>query len=274
MADINKFDATNTVLDALKQNGTHCKCHEMNQYGMGSDLHTFGQALWNMNEADGTCFALEKGWIWDPIGRVFTFKLTDRCSAPQEWTQGRHTGKFKAAIRRTATAFILSNYLSDHVYQEARDSVHVLKGATVTNMVTVHVRWGDKHNEAPQIPITKYVKAVADFQITHPVVYITTEDKSALREFTRAAPKNWTVRHYAPATSTLSTGPNNSPMNFARSNPNAGMHSMVAFLLGMQGNNFVLTTSSNWSRLFREMCAVRHSNPCTITDLSNNPDSW
>lgn len=268
------FNALNNPLSQLKSQLKHekdrCPCMVMKGSGMGSDLHTFGQALWNMHQANHLCFVVEKRWNWDPDSTVFNFSRVDHCDKPFDWlTHGFTSTAPKKTVRATALSFVLSNYLASFVYDRAQDAArHLLRGATPTNLITVHVRWGDKHREAPQTAISRYINAVRAFNLTQPVVYITTEDLGALRAFTEHAPPEWSVKHYTAATSKYATGAQNAPKNFAAHNPKAGLHSMIAFILGMQSKYFVLTSTSNWSRMFIEMCVFRQSNACVITDLS------
>ena len=269
---VTHFNALSSPLSQLKHGKDRCPCMRMRASGMGSNLHTFGQALWNMHQANHSCFAVEKRWSWDPDSTVFNFSRVDHCDKPFDGKRHEFTSTApKKTVRAAALSFVLSNYLASYVYDLAQHAARLLGGATPTNLVTVHVRWGDKHLEAPQTAISRYIDAVHAFNLTQPVVYITTEDLGALRAFTKRAPPEWSVKHYTAATSKYATGAQNSPKNFAARNPQAGLHSMIAFILGMQSKYFVLTSTSNWSRMFIEMYVVRQSNACVITDLSNKP---
>jgi len=250
---------------------THgCACFRMLNSGMGSDLHTFGQALWNMKQNNEPCYLVEKGWIWDLHGNLFDLPWVANCTSVSFDHRGKSSISHisRVAARATALAFVLT-LVRPSVYAAAcaaAGKLQLLSGKRP--IVSVHIRWGDKQREMKLVAIETYVRAVTAFHLVDPLIFVTSEDKNAVDAFRSKAPNHWQVTTYSAATSPLSSGPNNSPVNFASHQPDAGLHSLVSLMLAYQGSHFVLTTGSNWSRLFNELCYIDTLKSCKITDLS------
>ena len=62
----------------------------------------------------------------------------------------------------------------------------------------------------------------------------------------------------------------------ARNHRESGYHSLVALVLAMQADAFVITSGSNWSRLMEELCLGRDLEPrCPIVDVTPwRPHDW
>ena len=252
---------------------TGCACFKMNNYGMGSDLHTFGQALWNMKANNISCFSVQKSWIWDSRGELFNWPWIPHCKAPYDFTSRisiSHMPKRRARAQALAFSFA---FLRPSVYTAARNASNALHfSAQQINvpLVTVHIRWSDKWQEMKLFPIEAYINAVNAFNLTKFAVYVATEDVNAIAAFKAQAPKHWTVYAYLKGTSKLSSGKNGRPVELAVKDPNAGFHALISLLVGLQSSHFVVSSGSNWSRLILELCLIDSSKQCTVTDLSPN----
>ena len=62
----------------------------------------------------------------------------------------------------------------------------------------------------------------------------------------------------------------------ARNHKESGYHSLVALVLAMQADAFVITSGSNWSRLMEELCLGKDLEPrCPIVDVTPwRPHDW
>lgn len=262
----------------LQDGATNCACFKMNNWGMGSDLHTFGQALWNMKTNHIKCFFVEKTWIWDPHGELFDWPWTRRCKKSYDWRSQTSIAHLSKPYARSQALEFTFTFLRPEVYSSARIAAHKLQFSPrhlEPPLVTVHIRWGDKHQEMDLFPIEAYTTAVKAFNLTKPSVFVTTEDVNAISEFKAQAPKQWNVYTYSSATSTLSSGKTGHPMTFASKEPKAGYHAIISLLVGFQSSYFVVTLGSNWSRVISEMCTIYVSKQCTLTDLSpKNKEYW
>jgi len=143
------------------------------------------------------------------------------------------------------------------------------------NMVTVHMRWGDKPGEVGEKTPAKYflagverfvrMKGLGERSPVH--VYLASEDASAIRVFEQMAPKNWRIH---------TSGPTGSGQISKMSTGSNGLSSLGALLLSMQSNYYVLVTTSNWSRLINELrtnVVDLHCRNCTqMIDL--HPGQW
>ena len=141
------------------------------------------------------------------------------------------------------------------------------------DLITVHIRWGDKKTEVPNLPISSYIESVGYIVNNRPPeqqssdvhIYLASEDPDALARFIAKCPKHWKIHMSGPTQSQ----DNNRMMDFASGL--TGLESMGALLLSLQANNYVLATTSNWSRLInelREYIVHPRCNGCTrIIDL-------
>lgn len=254
-----------------------CACFKMNNFGMGSDLHTFGQALWNMKANNQSCFSVEESWIWDRSGRLFDWPWVPHCKAPYDFSsQTSIVHMSKREARAQALAFTLS-FLRPSVYTAARNAanaLHFLAHDIEVPLVTVHIRWSDKWMEMKLFPIEAYINAVNAFNLTKFAVYVATEDVNAIAAFKARAPKHWNVYTYLKGTSKLSSGKSGRPTELALKDPKAGFHALISLFVGLQSSYFVVSGGSNWSRLILELCFIDNLKKCTVTDLSPLKDYW
>ena len=137
--------------------------------------------------------------------------------------------------------------------------------------VSIHMRWGDKwkENELPSarsyVEGIKRVSAGCSLPSTL-VVFVMTEDPSALKELQQESPKEWTLLHHAPAVGMIgvegtrdhSNKSVHNPMDDARlSGGTQGLQSLIALMLSLESSAFVLTGSSNWSRMWGDLISAR-----------------
>jgi len=257
--------------------------HMMPGYGLGSDLHTWGQVL---------CQSIERGhrlqvhgpWLWTDkrncpntnanvlacyfpleealctenstgIGRLD--KLGD---CPSFWTDVVN----KTLYRTAATEYLFSrglrHFVRDEIASQLRD---VFKADRVpSKMITVHMRWGDKAGEMTLVAAQEYVDAVQTLVTTKrqpntPVhVYVSTEDPKAYAAFLDAAPPQWHIYADAMLTRMQSYRPNSgnhAKISAIQSNGEAGTVALASLAIAMEATDYVLTTGSNWSRLMDEL---------------------
>jgi hypothetical protein len=195
-----------------------------------------------------------------------------------------------AAVRAAATEFLFTR-VSDLVYEEAqRQLQRVFRSSergVPDNLITVHIRWGDKSDEMPLIPISPYINAVQQIvdlrrrnekptssdQGVH--VFLSTEDPEAYTQFLRAAPSHWNIYvdeyfyellPHRPSTTNRSLY-NSIPQMAQALHGRPGILALGSLLVAMEANDFVLTTASNWSRLMNEIrlnILNPRCNNCTI----------
>jgi hypothetical protein len=121
------------------------------------------------------------------------------------------------------------------------------------NIITVHMRWGDKGAELQTLPAEAFVNGAQKMaqeapRMRRPIhIYLASEDIDAINAFTRAAPSEWIIHTSGPTQMT-----DDKDMIAFRSGQN-GMDSLAALLVSLQSNNYVLVTTSNWSRLINEL---------------------
>jgi hypothetical protein len=196
-----------------------------------------------------------------------------------------------SAIRAATTEFLFTR-LADFVIAEAERQLQILFGNnTRTNhrvpedMITVHIRWGDKRMEMGLLPIEHYTNAVhkivndrkvARINATIPGIdltkvdlndiddeevhiYLSTEDPEAVQLFLNTTPGHWNVYldQYYVEMSPLRTqygneyGGNSNIV--IQSEGRSGVVALGSLLVAMESKDFVLTTGSNWSRLMNEI---------------------
>jgi len=179
---------------------------------------------------------------------------------------------------QTATMNYLFGQVSTHLVAEAERQHQLVfgknasvggdKSHTPDDLITVHVRWGDKKNEMKLVPIQQYVDAIHRLLQERPRpkvnIFLATEDPEAVKQFQESAPSEWIIYldpFYEELLPHRGEGYNNVPRAGKELKGKLGTTSLGSLLVAMEANEFVLTTESNWSRL---MDAVR----ATIVDPS------
>ena len=246
--------------------------------GMGSELHVWSQALCNSMQEGKTLMQVNQSWQWNdpamcnatghdehtqplscyfnihshcpphPDDRVVDFgNGFDRC--PQ-FIQDLPT---RTAFRAAAMEYLFSN-LNPALVDEARHAIDEVFGAKgiPEDLITVHIRWGDKKIEMELVSPTEYVEAINTFvekhNIAKPRIFVSTEHHHAipkLQEEIASQGKSWEVHHFAPLVASHT-------VVHANRGP-SGRNSLIALLLAMEAKYYVLTTGSNWSRLMNEL---------------------
>jgi hypothetical protein len=178
------------------------------------------------------------------------------------------------AVREGMTEYLFSR-LSPAVIHSTAQTIWLLFGqaSVPENAISVHVRWGDKHKETALQPMEAYISAVdklvLDHKLKRPTIFVTTADPSAWVAFQDAARSDWNVIHYAdaipgynfsrPASDPLAAKNQRSPADDADS---LAIPSLIALLISVEARFYVLTTSSNWSRLIDELRKSRRDILC------------
>ena len=219
---------------------------------------------------------------------------------------------------RAATTEYLFTRVSSIVQKEAERQLNILFGSNgVTgnnatsstvqkvpkNLITVHMRWGDKASEMKLVPTLEYIEAINDilrrrksknsrrwtpfFAMTHRDdrndddsvhIYLCTEDPLAVKHFMLLKPKHWNVYLDQYYVATLPTRKKIGNVDIAHViaaetfRGRTGLIALGSLLVAMEANDFVLTTASNWSRLMNEIrknIINPRCNECTkMIDLS------
>jgi hypothetical protein len=185
-------------------------------------------------------------------------------------------------LRAGAIENIFSN-VSSLVVQEAERQVALLFGGDdddggnhpviPDDLITVHIRYGDKFWEMDLVPIDEYVQAVHELLrrrrdsgrygendhnnsngTVH--IYLATEDPRAYEEFVAAVPHTWRVYVDRTVTELAAFRPskgNRASWTTRNTQGRAGLMTVASLLIALEANDFVLTTQSNWSRLLNDL---------------------
>jgi hypothetical protein len=159
----------------------------------------------------------------------------------------------------------LFNRISPIILQEAERQVGLLFGSSgvPADLITVHMRYGDKFWEMDLAAAEEYTAAVSQILIQRGQghnrtanIYLATEDPKALNAFRQAAEPGWKVYvdrtvpeldNYRPVRG------NRASWTTRNTKGRAGLVALGSLLVALEANDFVLTTKSNWSRLMNEL---------------------
>jgi len=172
-----------------------------------------------------------------------------------------------ATLRAASTEFLFSS-VSHLIQREAQRQLQVVFGShghVPKNLITVHIRWGDKDDEMSLVPVSRYVDAVKEIQSKRAAqyamscnIFLATEDPRAVYEFASAIPRH--CRLFVDAyfqelgLNRLDDSSYNAAPRLARSlKGKPGTLALASLLVAMEASDFVLTTASNWSRLLNEL---------------------
>lgn len=178
----------------------------------------------------------------------------------------------KAMVRAASTEYLFQR-LSPLVIQEAQRQIGTIfpNGIVPTNLVTVHIRWGDKFWEMDLPPIQEYINAVNSIlsvnnthgnntttaaNATTANIYLATEDPRAYKEFMEAIPNGWNVFSDITLLEINAFRPpkgNRASWAARNTKGRAGLVALASLLVGLEGNMFVLTTKSNWSTIMNHL---------------------
>lgn len=275
-----------------------------NRFGMGSDLHVWGQALCNGMQR-GLRLRTVGNWTWmdehhcrksigSPMRCYFEASelncpgdaeearssndfepsnalsrsngvVTDQCQAVYQ-------GMDRSQVRRSAMEFLFA-HVSPRVVDEAQRQLNtVFQGLqrVPPNLITVHIRWGDKAREMKLVKMHEYIQAIQNIlQLRQPEaaapgdigmdeanIYLATEDPEAVQQFRNGMPSSWNLYVDQAFTELLPyrvAEYNGSPKMSKALYGRAGLVTLGSLLVAMEANDFVLTTASNWSRVMNEL---------------------
>ena len=293
-------------------------------FGLGSHLNVWSQAMCNAMQDAQRVRTYNPNWIWmdqeycgaDQAKRsplLCYFPLAeDRCRHAAATTQQYSWSDEPWALNvtspknerlrcslvreqgmladfRTASTEYLFQSLSPLIIREAQRQLGALfgpEGQAPDDMITVHLRWGDKFWEMDLVHENEYVAAVSQLLFasgrpdnTTANVYLATEDPRAVEAFRNAAPSGWTIyvdRTIAELDDYRPKKGNRASWAAKNTRGRAGLVALGSLLVAMESNYFVLTTKSNWSRLMdqlRKTMIDRKCGNCTMAiDLA--PGDW
>jgi hypothetical protein len=169
---------------------------------------------------------------------------------------------------RAASMEYLFRRISPIILQEAERQVGLLfdaasGGQVPADLITVHMRYGDKFWEMDLAPAEEYTAAVSHILLQRGQghnrtanIYLATEDPRAVKAFLSAAEPGWKVYvdrtvpeldNYRPVKG------NRASWTTKNTKGRAGLVALGSLLVALEANDFVLTTKSNWSRLMNEL---------------------
>jgi hypothetical protein len=264
-------------------------------YGLGSSLHSWGMKMcYAMGSQSRAWTSSSEPWIWldEEKCNQKEDKSTMQCYFPSlelqcpsdvdpkdgkmeasaytaciEQVLGNNTQQRWSELRAAATEYMFHN-VSHVVIEEAERQLQLVfpGGAVPPNLITVHIRWGDKILvEMKKVPIQQYLKGVYSIlemrnaSASQPVnIFLATEDPHAVQEFKNKAPSHWNIfvdqyfHDMKPHRPEKAFGQNNN-VNANKTKGRAGLVALGSLLVAAEADNFVLTTRSNWSRLMNEL---------------------
>lgn len=308
--DWSRFTELSPLAHHYKDVQNNCDLREKrNQFsklgmGLGSELHRWTQVICESYSQNSRLRSTMTGhsWIWLDQTSCDATQAREisplHCYFPSAETKCQTTGPAPlssktscktlqadlnittADVRTAGIEFLFSN-VSPLVIAEAQRQLRLVFGDKPVphNLVTVHVRWGDKvtSREMKFVPIEDYIDAVKSLAKQRNSsdavsVYLATEDPKAVQQFQEKAPPDWNIyvdqyfhevkKHrqmdkelwnQAVATSKETKG-------------RAGLLTLASLLVAMEANDYVLTTASNWSRLMNELRSSildKECNGCT-----------
>eukprot|EP00977_Amphora_coffeiformis_P012877 scaffold3271_cov181-Amphora_coffeaeformis.AAC.4 len=231
-----------------------------NKFGLGSDLHIWGTVICNAMHI-GRRVVTHKPWIYED----------------QEACRNLHDNPSSMAcyFRR-----------AEMLVQEARRQLLRVFGpqGPPENLVTVHIRWGDKGREMKLVSAAQYVNAVRKLLPANTTrtgnIFLATEDPAAVQAFRSAAPPEWNIfvdaylEEFLPHRNANKY--NGNPLMSAKLGGSPGLAGLASLLVAMEANDFVLTTASNWSRVINELrktiLAARLGRELRMIDLRRKVD--
>ena len=132
-----------------------------------------------------------------------------------------------------------------------------------SQLITVHIRWGDKKSDMKLLPIQDYVDAVQNLSSAKNLkgpevnIFLASEDPLAVQGFQEAAKAHqWKVfvdAYYQIFQDDRRPELNGNPHMSKKLQGRPGLVALASVMIALQANSFVLTTRSNWSRLINEM---------------------
>jgi hypothetical protein len=237
-----------------------------------------------------------------PVVQKFNYEAYPACN------QGDSQGNISSSTLewRAVAMEYLFRHVSPLVLHEAERQIGIIfgnaSGADKTNLspvevpsnlVVVHVRWGDKYKEMALPSMDEYIQATnrivearrdrqrlsgrATESDVH--IFLATEDPKAIHAFTEQADPSWKI--YVDLVGNefgwlRPTDGNHASDTSSYTKGRSGLLALGSLILALEGVDFVLTLASNWSRVMN-MLRVNIIDPwcgnCTnMIDL--RPEKW
>lgn len=210
--------------------------------------------------------------------------VTDPRNAKLRCLPIRTNAQYQRDFRAAAMEYLFQS-VSPLVIQEAQRQMGLLfppTGQIPDNLITVHIRWGDKFWEMDLVAMEEYVQAITKLE-TSPNqstnIYLATEDPAAVEAFLRLKPPHWNVFVDRTVTELTAYRPrkgNRASWMTRNTHGRAGLVALGSLLVALEADRFILTTASNWSRLLndlRQNVLDPHCGNCTqMIDL--RPGIW
>ena len=271
--------------------------------GMGSNIHVLGAKLLEANERNKSLVETGFKWVDDSVCKLKPTSIG--CyGAPMHVCPTIDASAPIAGMNRLAgtninydTANFTNKQLNEVAAQVARarkaateymfrtlnpDFLKLCEAAALEmfgpqgappDLISMHMRWGDKGREMSLVSETVYKdmvdKLVEKHSIKNVTVLITTEDTKALAAFKKVADPAWTVLTYDKA---LSPRHGSKGGRIFEESGRHGLPSMISLMLSLEARYYVLTLMSNWSRLINELRIVRVDQECCgCTDMIDVP---
>ena len=212
----------------------------------------------------------------------------------------------KGKWHRSLVEYLFSSGLTDVVLKEVKSQIAQVfgRGGIPKNMITVHIRWGNKYIEAERLSIEAYTEAIMEHvksekhlwkQNKNIVnIYLATEDpiaKGYLEKSLKKLNSGYNFRIFLDATvdinlknglrpdvgfnETLKWGRNIDRNIATATNGKYGLQVLASVIIACNANSYILTTSSNLSRLMDEIRQnVVDANFNNITRLIDLQRNW
>ena len=328
-----RFDWTNLTpsIDFTRQMVTHqSNCSVpmgtflyRNRFGLGSDLHVWGQALCN-GMAMNMRIRTVGNWTWmdqqhchNKISPMLCYFQQSELNCPGDHEIAIAHPNFDPQLNLSRSNGIVKDFCSNTVakdmdkrrlrtagleylftrvtpllQKEAERQLSLVfqkESQVPKDLITVHIRWGDKAREMKLVSIQEYIEAVNQILDKRPGasrdkanIYLATEDPEAVKQFQEAMPSTgWKLfldQAYVEMLPYRVVEYNGSPKMSKAVGGRAGLVVLGSLLVAMEANDFVLTTSSNWSRLVNELrksiVEPRCNNCTSIVDLRKVKFEW
>ena len=138
---------------------------------------------------------------------------------------------------------------------------------TSEQLITVHVRWGDKKSEMKLVDIDNYITAInticteQGLQSNSTYIYLATEDPKAVQLFLNHSNPEWTIyidqfyKDMLPFRNNITQEVAGVAKHDTRheGSSHVGILALGSLLVSMEANHYILTSASNWSRLISEL---------------------
>jgi hypothetical protein len=266
--------------------------HYRNRFGLGSDLHVWTQALCNAIH-EGYRIRTLHPWMYVArnICKNNNNNSAMQCYFPNSEAQcprdndasvvvqhklyrgkgivSRHCESILkqynvtyADVRAAGMEYLFSR-VSQRIQDDATHQLHQVFSPfnkIPNDLITVHIRWGDKAREMKLLAAADYVAAVQHIvtkrNLSKVTIYVATEDPGAVTAFRTACPSEWTVfvdAYVSDFRQNRNAEYNGNPKMTAALHGLPGFKALGSLLVAMEARDYVLTTKSNWSRLLNEL---------------------